>query len=381
MFEDLKEYLERIFLLRKIYFNAAHASLTGWPPATRFSNSAQCESIGGHFERCLAQIEALRFKDRTVSTATFEEIIRQRCFMEPLLGTCDIVLAVQCGDAGQQIHEAVFNALYTSRPPTTSVQDVFDNSVSLMENFHLIAPSPNAPPLRVASKPKDNLGWHAGREIPFNRAEHTHRSGARNDVDMNLFQSFFSAYITSFPGLGVDLLLPSLFVVFEGTEDNTNLKATNQARIYAAAALTFLEVFGIVNEPIYLLVVSGRLGTLSMAMCNKREFKPIGLEKVIYLPHLTILFELTRRHQKQSLVMDRLVRTYDIANTSDAYEFAVFVQALAERGSKLKSRFFEHSLPLFLQRVKEDPSILRWSIRSWMSEEGNGVHDVFETRD
>lgn len=367
MFEDLKEYLERIFLLRKIYFNAAHASLTGWPPATRFSNSAQCESIGGHFERCLAQIEALRFKDRTVSTATFEEIIRQRCFMEPLLGTCDIVLAVQCGDAGQQIHEAVFNALYTSRPPTTSVQDVFDNSVSLMENFHLIAPSPNAPPLRVASKPKDNLGWHARREIPFNRAEHTHRSGARNDVDMNLFQSLLSAYITSFPGLGVDLLLPSLFV-FEDAGDNTNLKAINQARICAAAALAFLEVFGIVNEPIYLLVISGGLGTLSMAMCNKREFKPNGLEQVTH-PHLTIFFELTRRHQKQSLIMDRLVRAYDIANTSDAYDFAIFVQALAERGRRLKSRFFEHCLPLFLQRVKQDPSVLGWSTRSWIVED------------
>lgn len=70
--------------------------------------------------------------------------------------------------------------------------------------------------------------------------------------------------------------------------------------------------------------------------------------------------------QVQAFIMEHNVRTYDVGNMSDVYQLSVFIQALAERGEKLTAKFLQDYLPPFLERVHEDPGILKWSKLSEM---------------
>lgn len=67
--------------------------------------------------------------------------------------------------------------------------------------------------------------------------------------------------------------------------------------------------------------------------------------------------------------MEWNVRTYDVANMTDVYHLSVFMQTLAERGGQLKQRVMEELLPPFLEKIEEDPDILKWSIISQLSKE------------
>lgn len=65
--------------------------------------------------------------------------------------------------------------------------------------------------------------------------------------------------------------------------------------------------------------------------------------------------------------MEWNVRVYDIGNVSDTYELSVFMQKLAGRAKELQKKFMNTHLPAFLKRIKEDPDVLKWSSRSWIS--------------
>lgn len=65
--------------------------------------------------------------------------------------------------------------------------------------------------------------------------------------------------------------------------------------------------------------------------------------------------------------MEWNVRVYDIGNVSDTYELSVFMQTLASRAKELQEKFTNTHLPAFLERIKENPDILNWSSRSWIS--------------
>lgn len=62
-------------------------------------------------------------------------------------------------------------------------------------------------------------------------------------------------------------------------------------------------------------------------------------------------------------------RTYDVSRMADVYQLSAFIQRLAERGEQLKEKFTEELLPSFMEKVEEDPEILKWSIISQLSKE------------
>lgn len=74
------------------------------------------------------------------------------------------------------------------------------------------------------------------------------------------------SYSSQRPGLELDAVIPLLFVISK--EDTHQHQATNHMRACAAAALRFFEVL---DEPFYLLSMSGGGGKLSIAMYAQLE--------------------------------------------------------------------------------------------------------------
>lgn len=58
-----------------------------------------------------------------------------------------------------------------------------------------------------------------------------------------------------------------------------------------------------------------------------------------------------------------------MASMTDVYHLSVLMQKLAQRGEQLKERFMKDLLPAFLQKVEEDPDILKWSMLSQLSKD------------
>lgn len=56
-----------------------------------------------------------------------------------------------------------------------------------------------------------------------------------------------------------------------------------------------------------------------------------------------------------------------IANVNDVFGLSVFMQRLAERGKELQARFMKNHLPAFLDEIRKDPDVLKWSMCSRVS--------------
>lgn len=240
----------------------------------------------------VTRVELLRNSNVTDSlkASSFEQIIRERCSKESLSGICDTILVVPCRDAGRKIHEAVFHKLCAMKPG--SAREIFDESVTLMEDFQLIfCPAPERPgeqqadclvvpdvkPKFEAKRNKDSglqppsstalKGWpkvavphdaaarmkstlnllftdHStpdGSPKPLHIAEASDlkdQQGASTLVE-DTFKYLLAQYrmLPKAHHFGNDFLLDLFFVEYKKAGDSTVHKATNQARMYAAAAL------------------------------------------------------------------------------------------------------------------------------------------------
>jgi len=61
-----------------------------------------------------------------------------------------------------------------------------------------------------------------------------------------------------------DLLLPVLLSKYKKKDASTIAQAMNQMRTYLVSALSFLDALGITEQPVFGLVVNGRLGAVTM---------------------------------------------------------------------------------------------------------------------
>lgn len=445
-YDDIQRYRDRLTLVQSIYF-AAERSLKG----PRSPRTAQCQIMADYIGVYIKRVEALiGSMDEESEVALFEKIIRQRCARESLGGICDSALVVPCENAGFMIHEALFTQLHSqasksspNNPP--NVQDIFNISVTMMEDFHLIL-SPTldkATDRRIPFRPDPTLDGRIPLESEPSDQPHDDEAEEKSDhlggstqwpdvpiphglqtrcirglnsfatdcsTDDGLPRPLFTsgssptpavdALPKSYTALGAkfrellanykanskslhlddDLLLVLLFVEFKKARDSTIRKATNQARNYASAALKFLELLGITNESVYLLVTNGNRGALSLARFNEPEIvgrtstrstEPKVIHHIYHHYYRATDFAIS---QCQSIIMEWNVRTYDLASVSDVYELTVFMQSLAERGKKLKAVFKEKYQKDFIDRVKADPEILKWSMCSWIPKEERRMH-------
>lgn len=273
--DDFEEYLSRVTFIQDAH-KCAELEIS-WEPLRTPGRSARLKRCQGgvqYFQCLVARIHELVCTDENIGISAVEKMIRERCSVEPLSGSCDAVLAVSCDTVGRQIHEAVFNALYTARPLSATAQDVFYESVAIMENFQLFISS------LVSSHPPNDSSHlsKAGRTPPLRSTYPKTESYIRTDVTS--FDSLFTAHESTLPGLDTDLALPLLFVIFNETGDTVQT-TTNHMRTCAAAALKYFDTLGISDEPFYLLVVNGTCGTLCMAMNTQKDRKRDVEQKVL----------------------------------------------------------------------------------------------------
>lgn len=79
----------------------------------------------------------------------------------------------------------------------------------------------------------------------------------------------------SFPqASGQDLLLPVMLTEYKKKDTSTIGKAMNQMKTYLVSALRFLDALSITEQPVFGLIVNGRLGAVTMAW-QKNEVRPL----------------------------------------------------------------------------------------------------------
>ncbi|KAL4063323.1 hypothetical protein J3A83DRAFT_4106855, partial [Scleroderma citrinum] len=130
--------------------------------------------------------------------------------------------------------------------------------------------------------------------------------------------------------------LPILIAEYKKKDDSGIFKAMNQCRIYLVSALRFLEALGITGQPVFGLVTKGAEGSILMAWLS-------GKTEKIY-------------------IMDRNVRTFDLTNPLDAFQFATILVRLSQHAQGLKTKFEDEDSQSTL-RAKFKSGIPHWSKR------------------
>ncbi|KAL4061991.1 hypothetical protein J3A83DRAFT_4114288, partial [Scleroderma citrinum] len=139
------------------------------------------------------------------------------------------------------------------------------------------------------------------------------------------------------PSIRFDSLsLPILIAEYKKKDDSGIFKAVNQCRIYLVSAVRFLEALGITDQPVFGLVTKGAEGSIFMAWLN-------GKTEKIY-------------------IIDRNVKTFDLTNPLDAFQFATILVRLSQHAQGLKTKFEDEDYQSTL-REKFKSGIPQWSKR------------------
>ncbi|KAL4061822.1 hypothetical protein J3A83DRAFT_4115705, partial [Scleroderma citrinum] len=130
--------------------------------------------------------------------------------------------------------------------------------------------------------------------------------------------------------------LPILIAEYKKKDGSGIFKAMNQCRIYLVSALRFLEALGITGQPVFGLVTKGAEGSILMAWLS-------GKTEKIY-------------------IIDRNVKTFDLTNPLDAFQFATILVRLSQHAQGLKTKFEDEDYQSTL-RAKFKSGIPQWSKR------------------
>jgi hypothetical protein len=155
-----------------------------------------------------------------------------------------------------------------------------------------------------------------------------------------------------------DLLLPVLLSQYK-KKDDTIEKSMNRMRISLVSALRFLAALSITEQPVFGLVVNGRLGAVIMAW-QKSEACTLSVHTVS---------ESSQGIQK-IYIMERNIRHYDISDPLQAFQFVSVLLRLTRHGLKLRAAFDEKKDALFESlRVSKYTS---WSKLAQKDAQGGG---------
>ncbi|KAF9233412.1 hypothetical protein BU15DRAFT_66597 [Melanogaster broomeanus] len=120
-----------------------------------------------------------------------------------------------------------------------------------------------------------------------------------------------------------DLLLPILLAEYKKHGQSTLSKAMNQSLLYLVSSLRFLTAIDMADQPVFGLVTSGTCGALTMAW----------------------------KHKEKIFILERNVKTYDIADPMHAFQLALVIVRLAKLGQRLKDEFATNKKKGLLKKV------------------------------
>jgi len=151
-----------------------------------------------------------------------------------------------------------------------------------------------------------------------------------------------------------DLLLPLLTAEYK-QKKKTLQQAMNQNRMYCVAGVSFLKALGITGYPVFGLVTSGTIG--KVILCWHSEKQKVNLSTVF---HLHSDGDPT---QQRIYLLERNVRTFDIAVPLQAFQFATFVLRLAKYGKEVKDQLMvgENLKVKFYKLARSASDELQWT--------------------
>lgn len=183
---------------------------------------------------------------------------------EPDKGICDAVLVIPCSGA-----------------KTLTLQHIqgIKAQIDFLKPFTLIHGNPDKPepgPVRL-SQPRAPTSSHASERQPTKEQKHflqnvflvhPDRTGAVNgssDEIPVLNASGLDSENALLSASGPTLLLPILLSEYKKKDESTITKAMNQMKAYLVSSLHFLAALDVTQQPVFGLVVNGRIGAVIMA--------------------------------------------------------------------------------------------------------------------
>ncbi|KAJ7161889.1 hypothetical protein C8R43DRAFT_1233455 [Mycena crocata] len=213
----------------------------------------------------------------------FMQYLEGRAKKEPRTGICDALLFLAIKDKWNLISDARFtlDAIPPTKSPGTGTQA--DDFKIYLQNPFIVCTTESAQVPESYSTP--NLKGK-GPKLP----------------------STPTASPVHYPFEG-HLILPHVVVEYKKRSD-TEGKALNQGRMYLVSLVAFYTALGIDDRPFYCIVTSGKIGAILMAWKSSK--------------------------QKQTYLLERNVRKFDISIPLQAFQFATFLLRLRDDQEQLK---------------------------------------------
>ncbi|KAL4061972.1 hypothetical protein J3A83DRAFT_4147109 [Scleroderma citrinum] len=258
------------------------------------------------FQQCtvaLADAVAQRSSVDTRLDVDTQKVVASHSRLDPETARCDAILVVQCRiDTMQWLQEVLSKC---------------------RQKFDLI--------VHPAAEGKA----HSNHRVSATKVQST--SGEERHLLHDPFHFTPQKAIQGDPSIRFDSLsLPILIAEYKKKDDSGIFKAMNQCRIYLVSALRFLEALGITGQPVFGLVTKGAEGSILMAWLS-------GKTEKIY-------------------IIDRNVKTFDLTNPLDAFQFATILVRLSQHAQGLKTKFEDEVYQSTL-RAKFKFGIPQWSKR------------------
>jgi hypothetical protein len=180
------------------------------------------------------------------------EQLRDHSSKEPDKGICDAILVIPCSDATTATLQGAHGrkAQGDSLKASVLVHGKPDKQEVTGPARQSQAPSPHA------SQLEGELTQEQKAKLQNVYLVHPDRAGVTNGAsEENIL----------FDASEQDLLLPVLLIEYKKKNESTIGKAMNQMKTYLVSSIHFLDALGITDQPVFGLVVNGRLGAVTMA--------------------------------------------------------------------------------------------------------------------
>ncbi|KAG2361293.1 hypothetical protein BDR07DRAFT_1359144 [Suillus spraguei] len=276
------------------------------------------ETSGSWEQAAAARDQANQSSDdikRRLSMGKFAEVIADHSSKEPVTGKCDAILVIPCSGVATAMLQRIssieekdkflkFFMLVQGPKP-----DKLDTSMG--ETPHQIETpvghrrnTISGTSLQVPSSSRVPESGKPDRKQLHNPFLH---HPDRNQVTQTQ-EAILSKDAPCDEPSQQNLLLPVLLAEYKKKDESAISTSMNQMKTYLVSAVTFLSKLGIVDKPVFGLIVNGTLGAVTMAWMTN----------------------------KQIYVMERNIRHYDIRDPLQALQYVSILPRLARHGLDLR---------------------------------------------
>ncbi|KAG2358622.1 hypothetical protein BDR07DRAFT_1611788 [Suillus spraguei] len=273
------------------------------------------ETAGSWEQAAAAVNQALQFSydiRHRLLMGNFAEVIADHSSKDPVTGKCDAILVVPCSGVA-----------------TTTLQRIssVEEKDTFLKSFMLVqGPKPDTStgetPHQIETPDGHPRKTTSGRslQVPSSSRVSESKKLNRNHLhnpflhhpDRNQVTQTQEAILSKDAPCDEpsqqNLLLPVLLAEYKKKDESAISTSMNQMKTYLVSAVTFLSKLGIIDKPVFGLIVNGTLGAVTMAWMTN----------------------------KQIYVMERNIRYYDIRDPLQALQFVSILPRLARHGLDLR---------------------------------------------